>query len=57
MYLLNKNFVYFKTTQTNCFSVRLIISLILNVLFKVTLCVAFIILRFDIILSFFIENK
>ena len=57
MHLLNKNFIYFITTQTNCLNVRLFISLISNVLFEVALYVVLIILRFDIILSFFIEDK
>jgi len=55
--LLNKNFIYFKIMQINCFSVRLIILLILSILFRVALYIAFIILRFNIILLFSIKDK
>jgi len=57
MHLLNKDLIYLETTQTNYFSVRLIILLILNILFRVALYIAFIILRFNIILLFFIKDK
>ena len=43
--------------QINCRNVQLITSLIFNALLKVILCIIFITLRFDIILSSFIELK
>jgi len=57
MHLLNKDLIYFETTQTSYFSIRLIILLILNILFRVALYIAFIILRFNIILLFSIKDK
>jgi hypothetical protein len=57
MHLLNKDLIYFETTQTSYFSIRLINLLILNILFRVALYIAFIILRFNIILLFSIKDK
>jgi hypothetical protein len=43
--------------RINCCNVRLITLLILDVLLKVVLCIAFITLRFNITLLFFYKNR
>jgi len=43
--------------QINCRNVQLIISLIFDVLLEIILCIALITLRFNIVLSSFIEIK
>ncbi len=43
--------------QINCRNIRLIILLIFNILLEVILCIAFITLRFDIVLLSSIEVK